>query len=361
MFLYDCNAAIVGLDGSTQLSAAVKNQLKGEALFVRALMHFYLASFFGDVPVQLTTDYRVNAVLSRTAQQDVYAQVIKDLEAARLLMADKFVALDLVTSTTERIRPNKWAATALLARAYLYYGDYAKAAAMADSVISKTDLFGLEPDLTKVFLKNSVEAIWQLQPANSVGGNTPEGSVLILTTIPVGGHPYSMSPYLYGAFETGDVRKQQWVGTFTSGSDNYYFPYKYRVGVTNANSPVTEYTMVLRLAEQYLIRAEARARQHDLSGADADINVIRARAGLDPISSVDQTDQLKNILQERRVELFCEGAHRWFDLRRFGALDTVMPAVTLTKGGTWNDNWKLYPIPDYEILANSNLTQNPGY
>ncbi|RYG54138.1 MAG: RagB/SusD family nutrient uptake outer membrane protein, partial [Chitinophagaceae bacterium] len=95
--------------------------------------------------------------------------------------------------------------------------------------------------------------------------------------------------------------------------------------------------------------------------AIADLDIIRARAGLTKIASTNpntsQSDLLDAILKERRSELFTEWGHRWMDLRRFGKLDAVMSAI---KPG-WKPAAQLLPIPYSEILVNQNLKQNPGY
>jgi hypothetical protein len=136
------------------------------------------------------------------------------------------------------------------------------------------------------------------------------------------------------------------------------YPYKY----TTPYAPV-EYHTELRLAEQYLIRAEARARQDNLEGALADVDAVRDRAGiahlLDNGTTWTQFLVLDSILEERRRELFTEG-HRWFDLLRMGQAKTVLEALD---GKDWQDSTDtLYPIPESEIKINSNLEpQNHGY
>ena len=122
--------------------------------------------------------------------------------------------------------------------------------------------------------------------------------------------------------------------------------------------------MVLRLAEQYLIRAEASANSGDLGGAIKDLNTIRSRAGLPPLAnSLNRSQVLSAVAQERKVELFAEWGHRWFDLKRTGAIDSVMSIVTPQKlpGSKWNSYQQLYPISLTQLSYNPNLKQNPGY
>jgi hypothetical protein len=119
--------------------------------------------------------------------------------------------------------------------------------------------------------------------------------------------------------------------------------------------------MILRLSEQYLIRAEARTRLNKISEAKADLNTIRTRAGLANTTANDENSLLTSILNERQVELFTEWGHRWLDLKRTNKVDVVMSVITPQKGGTWSSNWAWYPLPLYDIQQNSKLVQNSGY
>jgi hypothetical protein len=355
------NSAIAGLDQSTAISGNVKNQLLGEAKFMRGFLYFYLTNLWGDVPLILSSsDYQSNNSAARTAQNLVYTQIIADLQDAQQLLSANFVGADAVTASTERTRPTKWAATALLARVYLYTGDWKDAAAQAAAVINEQALFGLATDLNSVFLANSNEAIWQLQPCSS-GFNTTQAFDYILTMTPGTGTDYfSMSPNLYSQFEPGDLRAANWVGTYGDGTNTWYYPYKYKVN--RGTTTVTEYLMVFRLAEQYLIRAEAEANSNDAGNALSDLNEIRNRAGLaNYAGATDQTSLLAAILHERQVELFSEWGHRWLDLKRTGKVNAVMSVVTPQKGGTWSPDWALYPVPLSDIQIDPNLKQNPGY
>ncbi|HYD92200.1 MAG TPA: RagB/SusD family nutrient uptake outer membrane protein, partial [Flavobacterium sp.] len=171
------------------------------------------------------------------------------------------------------------------------------------------------------------------------------------------GAPYSvsLSDTLVNSFEAGDNRRVHWVGEITVGTMKYYFPYKYKA---RGNVPITEYTIALRLAEQYLIRAEARAKQNNISGANQDLNIIRNRAGLNSLDITDPSELWLAILQERKVELFCESDNRWADLRRMSLADQILGSI---KAPNWQPSDKLYPIPITEMNRNPNLSQNPGY
>lgn len=363
-YIYQANAIIEGLQDNNAVSAAAIKQLSGEAKFIRAFWFFHLANCYGNIPLPVTTNYEVNAALPQTDRSGVYQQIIADLTDAQNLLNTNFVDATDTVVTTDRVRPTKWAATALLARAYLYSGDYANAEVQATAVINNSGQFSLLTDLSKIFLANSNEAIWQLAIVLPNSYNTVEGKNFILTGAP---SQQAISTQLISAFEANDKRRTNWVGTFTTSSSpaiSYYYPYKYKVQTGTA---VSEYTMVLRLAEQYLIRAEARAQKTgmDLNGAISDLNIIRHRAGLGDYSgTVNQSSVVQAILHERQVELFTEWGHRWFDLVRTGAADAVLGApgnVCQFKGGAWSPNWKLFPVPQAEINKDHNLSQNTGY
>jgi starch-binding outer membrane protein, SusD/RagB family len=367
-YLYKCvylaNAAIAGLQGSTALTPSVKQQLLGEALFVRAFCNFYLVNVFGNVPLVTVTNYQTNEALGQSSSTLVYQQVVADLTTAQSYLSSSFVDIT-GAATTERTLPNQEAAEAFLARVYLYMGKYDSAVIESTLVIGNSNyaLVGLD----SVFLMNSQEAIWQLVDVNK-GYNTPDGYTYILTAGPnTSNNPVYLSPWLLRAFEVGDRRMAEWVGVDNAGGTSYYFPYKYKVKGGPASTPVSEYYMMFRLGEQYLIRAEAEANTSDLTDAAADMNVIRTRAGLANISSTIASSQsalLTAILHERQVELFCEWGHRWLDLVRTNTAGSVLGApgnVCAAKGGTWATTAELFPIPLSEIEADVNLTQNPGY
>ena len=116
--------------------------------------------------------------------------------------------------------------------------------------------------------------------------------------------------------------------------------------------------MALRLAEQYLIRAESRASQGDYAGATSDVNVIRLRAGLPALAVFANLKTATDaIMQEYRIEYFAEWGHRYLDLKRTGLLNTVMSSYK----STWTAKSQVLPIPQNEITYDSNLAQNPGY
>jgi hypothetical protein len=233
----------------------------------------------------------------------------------------------------------------------LYTRDWADAETQATDIINNSTTYKLENDLNEVFLQNSEEAIWQLMPVLT-GMNTREGNLFILNAAP---NSVAINNSLVNSFEADDQRKTAWIGSITVDGQTYYYPYKYKV---KSGAIVTEYNMVLRLAEQYLIRAEARAQQNDIDGARADLNVIRTRAGLADLPvSLNKNQCLDAIERERRSELFAEMGHRWLDLKRTNRANAVLGPVK----PKWQPTDILYPILRSEIESNKNLKQNPGY
>ena len=369
--VYYDNVAIEGIESSTAL-LTYRNQWLGEAYFLRAFNLFYLTNLYGDIPLAVTSDYKINGSLSRNPQSEIYAQIISDLKNAQRLLSTGFKNGTGLT-TTERVRPGNAAASALLARVYLYTGNWADAETEATKVISQTSLFSLPADLKTVFLANSQETIWSLVTGNTnfVGDYTSylsgvPGITATATVLPATIHGY-LTPRQVASFETTeDKRFVNWVQTVVLplpsttpvANRTYYLPGKYRSNVHNI-----EHVMLLRLAEQYLIRAEARAQLNNIGGAQSDINSIRARAGLGNTPANTQSTLLTAILSERRNEFFTEEGHRFFDLKRTGLINSVMTveAPLKTGGATWTTNSAKWPISSTEIDANPNLSQTPGY
>lgn len=369
--LYVVNAALEGLESSSRITPVVKQHLIGEAYFMRAFYYFYLVNLYGDVPLVLSTDYTVNAVIKRTPKSLVYGQIVTDLMVAQSLLGSGYLKGDGITEyspgSEERVRPNKWAATAMLARTYFFMGRWTDAEAAATLVLSNHLSFQLE-SLENVFLKNNPEALWQLQPTK-VGFNTQEAQWFV---IPIEGpgasNPVYLSNDLLDDFETGDRRKDSWIGSVNANGTVYYYPYKYKVKRSSiADAPVTEYSTVIRLAELYLIRAESRAELGKLSDAISDVDQIRKRAGLSLIRdinpNINREDLVRLIQKEQRIELFTEWGHRWLDLKRTGKVDEVMAKVTPKKsnGGIWKSYQQYYPISSFELQSNPSLTQIVGY
>jgi hypothetical protein len=347
-YIYSTNSIIANLEASSAIPANYKPAMEGEVRFLRALNYFYLVNLYDSVPLTTTPDYTINSRLSRVGVNQVYDTIVSDLLHASVDLGINF------TTAGNRIRASKWAATALLARVYLYQQNWVQAEAQASAVIG-SGLYTLD-SLNNVFLYTSKEAILQLE---SLGGNLYSFDGYLFdanaTNVPL----FQLSTTLLKAFESGDARKTHWAKSTVLGGTTYYFPYKYKLnsGSGTATTPTTEPTMELRLGEQYLIRAEARAQQGNTTGAAADLNLIRKRAGLPATTASSQADLLMAIYHERQVELFTELGHRWFDVKRTGQADAVFGAEKA--GWVSTDAW--YPIPFQDIQVDVNLTQNSGY
>lgn len=338
------NVTIEGLQANQSRYAPQKyRQLIGEMYFTRALQYFYLVNLFGDVPLIISNDFEANALLPRTAKAKVYAQITEDLMQATANLSEGAINL----------RPNRSAAWLLLARVYLYLEKWELAKAAAAEVITKGG-YVLEP-LTNTFLATSKETIFQLMKPTA---NTAEAFSFVpssATTIP----SFAITDDLLLAFKGTDLRKGNWLKFNAVTGKNYYYPYKYKV---RSGTVVSEYYVVLRLAEVYLISAEAKAQLNEISAAELDLDVVRKRAGLQPIQqtqpNLSKADLLALIANERRLEFFAEWGHRWFDLKRTGKANAVLGNL---KGADWNNSTNLFPIPYREINYNFNLTQNDGY
>ncbi|MBA4745946.1 MAG: RagB/SusD family nutrient uptake outer membrane protein [Muricauda sp.] len=343
--IYAANRILEGVESSTGLSEMEKDRFLGEAHFIRSFLHFHLVNLFGPVPYVNTTDYDTNNEVSRTDTDRVYQNILEDLNTAKAL-------LPLSNGGVERLRPDHWTAAALLSRVHLYMEDWEKALDEATYVIANGG-FALSPDLNGVFLKESPETLWQLGP-NLSGDNTNEGFTYIIVSGPP---PNSaLSQRLLDSFEEGDARSTAWVGSVSEGEEVWYFNKKYKEFAPTAVT--RECSVQFRLAELYLIRAESHARLGNPTQALANINALRARANLDPLSIMDQASLLDAVLTERRVELFLEQGHRFFDLKRTVRANAVLGAF---KSG-WESTDRLLPIPESELLLNPKLQpQNEGY
>lgn len=344
--IYMVNAVYEGVAASNTIPTEDANRLKGEALFTRALLHFYLVNLFGDIPYIATTNYQTNSSVTRKPTPEVYDKIIEDLTTALNLVPENYYG-------TGRARPNKATVNALLARSYLYMGLWAEAANAASAVLNQTGLYTNEPDMQKVFLKACPETIWQLPP-HPEGRNTFEAATFTVLAAPP--NSIALTQELIDIFSDNDLRKMFWISSITGNSQTYYFAHKYKQNNPGATS--TEYSIIFRLAELYLIRAEARANQGEIISALEDLNHSRQKAGLEELIGLDQQQLLIEIASERRKELFTEFGHRFFDLKRTNTINNTLGA---SKPG-WNNTDQLFPIPENELSANPNLLpQNPGY
>jgi starch-binding outer membrane protein, SusD/RagB family len=351
--IYEINSLLEGLESSSTISASLKSQLLGEAKFLRAFSYFELVNFYDQVPLITSTNVSVNAHAPRVDTSKIYQQIISDLEDAENILSDAYVGVD-------RCRVNKTAAIALLARVYLYTRNWSEAETKSSLVINSAS-YNLTEDLTKVFTKNSNETIFQLWSAN---GFTTLGNRLIASISP----NLVFTDDFVNELERGDTRQASWIDSIDYAGAMYFYPFKYKLNSAN-QSDTAENLVVLRLGEQYLIRAEARINNNKVSEGIEDLNVLRARARAiptlaipDPLPALPTSLSLEAsklaVEHERRIELFSEWGHRWFDLKRTDRINAIM---SLVKPNNWKPTAALYPIPLVEINANINLKQNTGY
>lgn len=368
--IYTVNSAIAGISKSTLLTPGVKKQLLGEAYFIRAFYYLNLTNMFGGVPLVTSTDYSQTAELPRSTVNDIYIQIKADLIIAQSLLNTNYIGSTMIETSSERVRPNSFAATSLLARVYLYMKDYINAEIEATKVINNKGLYDTLP-LISMFLKNSKETVWAIQPVGiDANSNTGEGKLwLVPSTGFDNNRRYYLDSEFLKAFEVGDMRRKIWVDSILLQGNYYKYPAKYKVGQIKTST--TEYPIILRLAEQYLIRAEARIQLNKITDGITDLNVLRARSTDTTVPNNEQLKQLSTVLSkeaainavlhERQVELFTEWGHRWIDLRRTATIDAVMSIAAVRKGGTWNSEKAIYPIPLTILQNNVHLVQNPGY
>lgn len=319
------------------LSQADRNKQRGEAFFLRALSYFDLVRLWGTVPIvskATQTPEDAKGIKNSTTEQ-VYSVIKNDLDSAEILLP----------AVVNRNRANQYTARALKARLYLYQKDWIKAEDFATQVINDSADFRLVKPYSQFYAtKNSTESIFEvdytINNKNSYAGNwfqnpTSGGKkeflptddfIALLKDVNVGGSRSSL------IFTVSGVTYGNMNFKIATGEDQSY---------------------ILRLAELYLIRAEARAEQNKLEEGLKDLNVIRNRANVPSILTVSSKETLiDKIILERRVELAYE-SQRWFDLIRRGKAQEVL--------GITDVNKLLFPIPKQEILISSDLTQNPGY
>jgi len=360
-YLYQVNAVLEGLASSTSIKQATKDKFSAEAKFLRAFLNFYLVNIYGEIPLITSPDYQANAIAFRRPISEVYKLILADL-----LSAQSLLPADYTASGGDKIRANLWAATALLARVYLYTRNWAGADSAASAIINSGQ-FSLNFDLNSVFLKNNKEAILQWENNSTVNTTTFNGTSEGYVFIPLDSTnrpTYYLTDSLLAAFEAGDHRQTAWVKTYTYTGDGhtYSYPFKYKLGnyQTAANAPVAEYYTVFRLAEQYLIRAEASAQLNKLTEGINDLNIIRNRASLLPLPPMlTQSELLDAVAQERRIEFFAEWGHRWLDLKRTNQVGSAFQNTPYKAG--YKPYQQLYPVPLSEISTDNNLTENPGY
>jgi len=252
----------------------------------------------------------------------------------------------------------EYALRSALARFYLYAGQWAEAEQYATDVINSNQ-YTLDANysdiVTKDFPTESIlEAAYTLTDDPGTNGNIGLNNILVSRRELI---PSNQTVVALASNESGDrFSSISFSETNLKGNDNGWSVAKYGTADQNNNN-----VMFFRLGEIYLIRAEARAQQDKITGANSaqsDINVLRTRAKAPQVGSVTKTQMLALIENERLYELAFEG-HRWYDLVRTGRASAVMLAFT----SHWQDKYNVLPVPQYEIQNNPALVgdQNPGY
>ena len=318
------------------LTEALKNQIIGEAYFIRALAYFDLARTWGGVPIvtKPTASPTENRGIGRSTQAETYAQVLKDLEAAE----------PLLPATTDRYRATRKTAWALRARYHLYQKEWAKAEEYATKLLTDTnyrllkpfntffanDARGTQESVFEIFYSanepNTHRNQWQPQTNGGTRQWAPNDVLVALLNDPaVGGTRSTL---------VAKDNQNRWYG-------NLYY-----------RTPAADPTYVIRIAELYLIRSEARANQDKITDALTDLNAVRDRAGLVASTASNKDNVLLAIENERRVEFALE-PHRWYDIVRTGRAAQVFNLS--------DANRFVLPIPSGELLIDKSLVQNKGY
>lgn len=320
------------------LTEAEKNKILGEAYFIRALGYFDLARGWGGVQLQLkpTTDLSALKGIKRSSLSETYDQVLSDLELAESLLSE---------DTSTRNRAQKSTALALRARLHLYREQWDDAEKYATLILSNSKYSLIKPFktfFTSPFLSsesvfelsfstNDKNSYWNLWYPSTVGGQfTLKPSDPLIEKL--------NNPNIGGTRQT-----------IIAGTGNTVYGVLY-----NTISSSTDPSYVIRIAELYLIRAEARAKKSnpDLQGALEDLNAVRSRADVPAFESLNKADIIQAVEDENSIEFAFE-SHRWFDLVRTKRTGEVL--------GLTNTNYWLFPIPYSDVLSDPDVTQNPGY
>jgi starch-binding outer membrane protein, SusD/RagB family len=336
------NNILAALPGINDLSDAERDKYEGEALFMRALFHFNLLTYFGGVPVMTEPTLDLTHLdRPRNSAAEVYDQIISDLGSAELKLP--------LPSAMPEGRANSFSAAALLARVYLtrFHAEnddsYALLAAnKADQVIEQGG-FSLVSSYPSLYEgSDNSERIFQIAFSAQDKNRLAE---YFTPTSMAGRYEVAPSESLAQAFDPADSIRLK--ASIAKDKDNQLYCIKY-TELVEGSDPV----LVIRLAEMYLIKAEAMAYTNgDIATIRENIDIIRARAGLQP-TTAETYDELKLAIEnERRFEFAFEG-HRWFDLVRTKRATTVLNI---------DEYQTLFPIPLSEMSTNKLMEQNPGY
>lgn len=340
--IYTANSILEGLSGSTSISKMDRKWLRGETLLIRTVLFYYLNQLFGDIPYPITTDYKVNQVITKTSSLQVLNKMEDDINEVIQLLSDNY-------RNAERIYPNRYAAKLLLAKIQLSKKEWNNAEITLNDIL-QSPLYQLETDITKVFQKNGKHIIWQLKPNNNA--SLPQATVYYFNNSKP--NLYAATNSLLNSFSVNDQRKQQWLSTVSYNGESWYRVQKYK---NRDNTNTNEYSIIFRLEEVKLLMAEALGQQNKIIEGLPYLNATRTRAGLTPLSNLNQATFLQETLLENRREFFTEMGHRFLDLKRMEKLNLLNSVKT-----NWQPYHERWPIPQKEILLNSNLKpQNTGY
>ncbi|MFZ4861989.1 RagB/SusD family nutrient uptake outer membrane protein [Sphingobacterium sp. Mn56C] len=320
-----------------------RNQLLGEAYFVRALAYFDLARTWGGVQIVLQPTTSANALpkVGRSSLEDTYAQVVQDLRKAE----------ELLPNETNRIRATKKTARALLARYYLYQKKWSEAINYASYIIDDQANYALVSPYRSFYANNTsntkesvFELVYDINNTNSQAGQWLAG-------INGGNAWIRPSQDVYDLLVNPSIGgdRSSLVSKTSSSTDPNIL-----IGNLYYRTDRTDPAFLIRTAELYLIRAEALAQRNtvgDLAAGLADLNAVRSRANIKTLEALPQDKLLLAIEQENRVEFAFEN-HRWYDLVRTGRAGQVLNISS--------PNRYLLPIPFTQVAIDADLTQNPG-
>ncbi len=335
-------------DDDAVIADVVRKDVIAQALFVRALLFFHAALIWGDACMPLNSNFESNLVIARTPNHQVLLQVVKDLkDAEKVLKAGNGGEIG---SDEDRCVPTSTACKALLSRVLLHTKQYEEAEAYATEVIAayaSLDLYRFSALWTEENKTSTVAAESILELYFDISDNN--SLAFWFETATNGGRlEYVVGPEIARVMKNkGGVARLP--ASVRGGTTTYVNKYR---DVQNG----TDRVKIIRLAEVYLNRAEARARLGNEIGAKNDLLTVRRRAGASTLVNVND-DLLTLIYEERALELAFEG-HRWYDLKRSGQILDVMGNEN---PDTWASNDTLMPIPAREFFLNRNITQNPGY
>lgn len=347
--IYIANFIIERLPTISGVKSADRNRVMATAHLLRGYAYFTALYTYGGVPIVMGTSIEANRNIARSSREEILNFILEDYMEA----VDK-----LPTQTVNASFVSDYALNAALAKYYLYQEDWVEAEQYATSVIT-SGKYTLEPEFASVVTNEfTSESIFEV--GYTTGEDPGTNGNIGLNYIFVGRReliPSNQLPAMLNSENSGDrFSSLKFDPDNLKGNDNGFSVAKYGTADENNNNVV-----VFRLAEMYLIRAEARTQQSKVTGSNSaqqDINMLRTRANATQVGSVSQAQMLLLIEEERRYELAFEG-HRWYDLVRTGRAKAVMSAFS----SNWKDSYELWPIPQREIQNNPALigNQNPGY